>query len=306
MSSRAALIFVAVAGAAFATSGPLARWARPAHPVSVAFGRVALAAIFLVLVDLRGQRATRAALGSLRLRTLAAIAGTGALLAAHFALFIGGLDATSLPAAVSLISLEPLSVVLFAWLLHGIAPDRLERAGVVLATVGAVLVAGGAGVGEHRLTGDLLVVGAVVLYGLYIAAARALRDALPPRAYAALVYAFAALALLPLLVAMASLGVELPHPPRSLLAVLLLALVPTLVGHTFVQSAARHASPSLVALVSPAETVGGIAIGAVLLGARPSPMELGGTLVILAGVALAIVAQQRKEPGAPAARAGGA
>lgn len=292
MTSRSALAFILVAGAAFASSGPLARVARPAHPLSVAFGRVALAGLLLVLLD---RAVVGAALRSLPARTLLGIAGAGALLGAHFALFIAGLDATSLPAAVSLISLEPLSVVLFAWLLHGLVPDRLERLGVALATLGAAVVALGAGVGEHRLAGDLMVLGAVVLYGLYIAAARALRDALPARAYAGLVYAAAALALLPLLVVLAERGTPLPHPPRSLLAVLALALVPTLVGHTFVQSAARHASPSLVALVSPMETVGGIAIGAALLGARPSLPELAGTGVILAGVALAIAAQRRKE-----------
>ena len=293
MTSRGALVFIAVAGAAFATSGPLARWGRPAHPVSIAFGRVALAAVLLAVVH---RRALVSSLRVLPARRLLAIAGAGALLAAHFTLFIGGLDATSLPAAVSLISLEPLSVVLFAWLLHGIAPDRLERMGVALATVGAVVVAGGAGVGEHRLAGDVAVLGAVVLYGLYIAAARALRDAVPPWVYATLVYWFAALSLLPWIVVRTWMGVTLAMaPPHSLVAVALLALVPTVVGHTFVQSAARHASPSLVALVSPAETVGGIAIGAALLGALPSAMEVAGALVILGGVGLAIAAQRGKE-----------
>lgn len=292
MTSRAAVIFIAVAGSAFATSGPLARLARPAHPLSVAFGRVALASLVLALLE---GRALRGQLRGLGARRLLGVGGAGALLALHFGLFIAGLDATSLPAAVSLVSLEPLSVVLFAWALHGIAPDRLERLGVLFASGGAFVVGSGAGVGEHRLAGDLMVIGAVVVYGLYIAAARALRGALPPRSYAALVYGFAALTLAPVLLVLASLGTALPRPPHALLAVALLALVPTLVGHTAVQTAARHASPSLVALVSPAETVGGLAIAAVLLGAPPAPIELAGTALILLGVALAIAAQRQKE-----------
>ena len=291
MTSRRAVALVLLGGAAFATSGPLARLARPAHPVTVAFGRVALAGLLLALFDARGLARSLPSLGA---RRLLAVAGAGALLALHFALFIAGLDATSLPAAVSLVSLEPLSVVLFAWALQGIAPDRLEILGVALATVGAAVVGSGAGVGEHQPLGDALVVLAVVVYGLYIAAARALRDALPAREYAALVYLFAAAVLLPVVVGLGAAGVDLPHPPRSLLAVALLALCPTLIGHTAVQAAARHASPSLVAVVSPAETVGALAIGAALMASPPSPVELTGAVVILGGVALAIAAQRRK------------
>jgi drug/metabolite transporter (DMT)-like permease len=81
----------------------------------------------------------------------------------------------------------------------------------------------------------------------------------------------------------------------------LLALVPTLVGHTAVQGAARRLSPSLVALASPAETVGALAIAAVAWGTFASPAELAGALVILGGVGLAIAAQREKES-APTAR----
>jgi drug/metabolite transporter (DMT)-like permease len=292
MTSRGAALFIVVAGTAFATSGPLARLARPAHPFTIALGRVALASLALVLLERHGLRR---AFQRLPPRQLLSVAGAGALLALHFALFIAGLDATSLPAAVSLVSLEPLSVVLFAWIFHGIAPDRLERLGVLAATGGAFLVGGGAGIGDHRLAGDLLVVGAVVVYGLYIATARALRQALPSRVYAAAVYGFAAIALLPLVGIVAVLGSPLPLPPRSLVAIALLALLPTLVGHTAVQTAARSASPSLVALVSPAETVGALAISAAVMQAPPSHFELAGAAVILVGVALAIASQRRKE-----------
>ena len=60
------------------------------------------------------------------------IALAGVLLAAHFGLFVWGLQRTSLPAAVSLVSLEPLAVVMTAWLLHGVRPRPLEQAGVAV------------------------------------------------------------------------------------------------------------------------------------------------------------------------------
>lgn len=283
---RAAL-FVVLAGAAFATSGPLARAGRPLHPFLIAFGRVALAALVLVVAD---RRHLLASIRGLTRRQLATAGVAGLLLALHFDCFLWGLDHTSLPAAVSLVSLEPLGVVVSAWAILGIAPTRPEWVGVGLATAGAVVVALGSGVGDHQLTGDLVVVAAVALYGLYLAAARALKDALPARSYVALVYTSASFALALLLVAVPPAFAAPSWPPttHSLLAVLALGVVPTLLGHSAVQTASRSLPPAVVALVSPGETVGGIALGAIFLGAKPTSLELLGALVILAGAAVAI------------------
>lgn len=287
-SRLAAAGFVLVASCAFSTAGPLARAARPADPLLVAAARVLIAAVFLALLDLRGVARD---LRGLPRRTAAKIFLVGALLGAHFALFLCGLDRTSLPAGISLVSLEPLSVVVWAWLLFRERPSRAEQIGVLLATAGAVVVAQDAGEGEHRLLGDLLVVGAVLLFGLYVGAARALKDALPPRTYAAAVYGCAAISLclaLPLLPA--APGTTRAPPAASWLAILGVAFLPTVIGHTSVQTAARTLPPATVALVSPGETLGGIAIGLALLGATPKPLEIAGAAIILVGSLVAILA----------------
>ncbi|HVY47447.1 MAG TPA: DMT family transporter [Minicystis sp.] len=285
---RSAAFFVLVGGAAFATSSPLARYARPADPLVVAFGRVALAAILLVLAD------APALAGSVRRMTprqrLLVFIG-GALLAAHFACYQWGLDHTSLPAAASLVSLEPLSVVLVAWALFGIRPRRVEQIALAAATAGAVVVGSASGHGQHRLVGDVVVLVAVALFGLYLAVARALRGAVPTRSYVALVYTAAAISLALMLPgapgARPPAGFDLPI--ASWAAIALLALVPTVIGHTAVQAASRVLSPSLVALASPCETLGSIAIGAALLGEVPTGRELVGAGLILAGTTLALV-----------------
>ncbi|XXT18616.1 DMT family transporter [Sorangium sp. So ce429] len=287
VTARGAAFFVVLASVAFAASGPLARYARPVHPLFIAFGRVALAAAALSLVDLRSLARSVAALS---LRQRAAVLGAGLLLAVHFALFLWGLDRTSLASALSLISLEPLAVVLCAWVFFRVRPTRSEQAGVLLATAGAVIIARGAGAGDHRLSGDLMVVGATLLYGLYVSFARALRDALPARSYAALVYTSAALFLAAALpVAPGALAGVAPPPAHAVVAIVALALVPTLIGHTAVQAAARHMPPAIVALVSPGETLGGIVIGALWLDAIPTAVELAGAAVILVGATIAIL-----------------
>jgi drug/metabolite transporter (DMT)-like permease len=285
--TKSAALFVLFASAAFATASPLARWARPTHPLLLAFGRLAVAAVVLGAADLG---ALPAAVRGLDAKQRWTVLGAGAILAAHFACFLWGLDHTSLPAAVSLVSLEPLGVVVCAWAILGVSPSRAERIGVGLATLGAVVVAQGVGSGDHRLAGDLAVLAAVALFGLYLTVARALKDALPARSYAALVYASASvvLALTLALTPSAFASPSWPLAPRAIVAILALGVIPTVLGHTAVQTASRTLPPAIVALVSPGETVGSIAIGAALLATMPSGVELAGAAIILMGAVVAI------------------
>jgi drug/metabolite transporter (DMT)-like permease len=287
--SKAALI-VAAAALCFATSGPLARAAAPAHPLVIAAGRTALASVLLLLL---APRSTLRAVAALPPRTLAKVLGAGLLLAAHFGFFLGGLAATSFAAAVTLVSLEPVAVVLVAWAAFGARPGRGELLGVALATAGALATAA-SGSAEHHLLGDAMVLIAVALYGLYVGAARGLGQALPPGPYAATVYAAAGLSLGLVCAALSLLGAgSIFHTPtHSLLAIAALAVIPTLGGHTLVQWSARHVPASLVALVSPGETVGSLLIGAALMHQTPSAAEGVGAALVLAGVGCTLAAQR--------------
>lgn len=282
---RGYIALVIVAAIAFATSGPLGKIAATIPAIAVASARTGLAAIVLALV---APKELIRSLSSLSARRRAGVLLAGALLGAHFALFLGGLAATSLAAAVALVSLEPLAVVLAAFLAFRLRPSRRELAGLLVATAGAVVVASGAGAGEHRLAGDVMVLGAVALFGAYVASARGLRDAMPATQYAAAVYGTSALVLLPLALFTRIGASSGPPSARALFAVLGLALIPTLIGHTLVQRAARHAPPVLVALVCPGETVGALAIGALAMGTLPTVREAIGATIVVVGATLAI------------------
>lgn len=292
MTRGRGVLLIVLVSLAFSLSSPLARLARPTQPLMIALLRVAIASVLLGVIDLGGLRQRLSRLTSRQRR---GVVVAGVLLGAHFALFQWGLELTSLAAAVSLVSLEPLAVVLTAWIAFGIRPRPGERIGVLLATAGAIVVGQGAGQGEHRALGDLLVLGAVVLFGFYVAFARGLKDALPPRDYAATVYACAALFLAPVSLAVATLSsAEGDWVPSgfALGMIALIALIPTALGHTFVQLGARTLSPSLIALASPGETIGSLLIGALMLGARPTTLEAIGAVIILAGSVVAIAAQR--------------
>jgi len=277
--------FVVGASLAFAVSSPLTKRAVGLSALGIAAGRCGVAAMAILVL---APRVTARALAALDGKSRLALAGAGALLAVHFALFIGGLLHTSLPAAVALVSLEPLAVVLGGWLAFGLTPSRREAVGIGLATAGAFVVTRGAGEGEHRLLGDAMVVGAALVYGAYVMAARGLRERIPVLPYAGAVYGVACVLLLPGAIATAVAEHAAAPPTATWGCVVALGLVPTLVGHTLVQRAARTVAPAVVALVSPGETIGSIAIGAVWLGAWPSTYEWTGAGLVLAGVVLAL------------------
>ncbi|MFO0740636.1 MAG: DMT family transporter [Labilithrix sp.] len=288
MKNRGSTIaLIVIASIAFATSGPLGKIASTVPAIAVAAMRTGLAAIVLALIDVRGFIA---ALRGLDRKQRIGVLVAGALLGGHLALFLAGLASTSLAAAVSLVSLEPLAVVLAAFIAFRLRPTRLELAGLLVATAGAFVVASGAGAGEHRLSGDLIVLVAVALFGAYVASARGLRDALPATPYAAAVYGTSALVLLPVAIPL-MIAAEKPSFEASS-AILGLALIPTLVGHTIVQRAAREAPPALVALVCPGETLGAIAIGALFMRTPPTLREGIGAAIVLAGATLAILGQR--------------
>jgi drug/metabolite transporter (DMT)-like permease len=230
--------------------------------------------------------ATWNAVRSLDARRRAALGLAGLLLAAHFAFFLGGLLATSLAAAAALVSLEPLAVVVAAWLAFREKPTRGQQLGLGIAMVGAAVVAHAAGQGEHRLLGDALVLVSVVLFGAYVAMARGLRRTMPMTSYAACVYLVAAVALVP--VALVWSDGASSAPPRTWLAVAGLGIVPTLVGHTLLQRAARSVPAAIVALASPGETVGAILIGAAM-GLAPTTDEWAGAALVVVGAAVATV-----------------
>ncbi|MGH7285323.1 MAG: DMT family transporter [Polyangiaceae bacterium] len=274
---------VAIAALAFATSSPLAKAARDLDPLAIGAGRCLVAAIAIALIF---SRETYRRVALLSVRSKLRLVGAGALLGLHFGLFLFGLAHTSLSAAASLVSLEPVAVIVGALVAFGARPTPRELGGVLVAAAGAAWIGHAAGEGENRLLGDLAVVGAVAVYGAYVMAARAMKHEIDGWPYAGAVYLVAAILLAPFGIFFASHD---PAPrPIAWLWVVLLGIVPTMIGHTLVQRSARHVHASIVALISPGETVGSIGIGIALQGTRPTKDEWLGAALVIFGAILAV------------------
>lgn len=300
-ASRRDVWLVVIAALAFSAAAPFAKIAIAGGvpPIVLACTRTAPGAILLAIVSMHELASS---LRKLTTRQRGIVLLAGVLLAAHFVLFLAGLAKTSLAAAVALVALEPISVVLWAVALFGIRPNRVAVIGLAVATVGAGVVASAAGGGDHGIVGDALVLGCVVLYGAYVAAARSLKDAVPIFPFASCVFAVTTLGLLPF--AARDLAAMHDVSPRAWVGMSGLAIFPTLIGHTLVQLGARRAPPVVVALVSPGEALGSILIGAavalcgfgdLLNMSVPTAREAVGAALILGG-ATVVVTGNRLSP----------
>jgi len=276
---------------AVSTASIFIRYAQPAaSTLTIAAGRLLFATLALAPFALARHRGALARLTARELR-LAALAGL--FLAAHFALWIASLERTTVVDSVVLVTTTPLWVGLLAPL---VLRERLTRRlalGIALALAGGVIVAlGGAGAARavagpagRALAGDLMALAGAWMMAGYLMVGRRLRAGLALVPYVFVVYGMAAALLT---IAMAATGHSLfGLAPATYLWLVLLALVPQLLGHSSFNWALRYLPASFVAIALLGEPVGSGALAFGLLHEVPTPLELGGAALILAGIALA-------------------
>jgi drug/metabolite transporter (DMT)-like permease len=273
----------------------LARLAE-APALSVAAWRMLLAGVPAALFALAARRRELAALDR---RSRRLLLGAGAALALHFATWIASLRLTSVASSVALVSTQPVWVALLSRPLLGERVGRRAALGIGLAVAGALVVAGAdLSAGEAALRGDALALAGALGAALYFLAGRRVRARLSLGAYVGVVYPAAALALLALA---AGAGAPLAGFAGSTWAALLgLALVPQLLGHSLLNWSLRWLSAPFVAVAVLAEPVLATLLAVPVLGERPGAWQAAGGALTLAGVFLAAGEEARRT--APEAR----
>ena len=222
---------------------------------------------------------------------------SGVFLAAHFAFWITSLEMTSVASSVVLVNTTPLWVSLATALFLREPPKWGMVLGMLVALAGTGVVAlsevctlaGGLRCTPTLLTlsgpalrGDgLALLGAWTATG-YFVIGRSLRPRMPLRVYALLTYGTAGIVLLGAILVM---GVRLaPYPLAVYGWIAALGLVPQLIGHSAFNWALRYLSATFVTVTVLGEPVGSIVLAWMVLGEAPSPIQLTGAALILAGI----------------------
>jgi drug/metabolite transporter (DMT)-like permease len=249
--------------------------------------RVGLATLVLTPVVFTRYRAD---LARLNRRQIALMLLGGALLAIHFGSWITSLEYTSVIASVVLVTANPLWVALMAPIFLRERLSRITIGAIVVAFVGAVLIAtgGSAGTARHQdsplLGNSLAVLGAITVAGYFIIG-RKIRANVSLIPYIWITYGAAAIVLL-LVVLIMRLPVA-GLSPNAYLWMSLVALLPQLIGHSAYAYALGYLSAAYVSLTVLGESIGSTILAAILLSEQPAPVQLFGSLLVLLGVFVA-------------------
>ncbi|HKZ98645.1 MAG TPA: DMT family transporter [Thermoplasmata archaeon] len=217
----------------------------------------------------------------------------GAVLAAHFGLWVTSLKVQGVTVASStiLVTSHPLLVGVLS---HFVLRERISsRAalGIVLGFSGVVAIAlADLGVSGETLLGDVFAFLGGVGAGFYFLLGRRIRQRVALVDYAFVVYGSATAFLF---VAAAIAGDLAPRGdlPRELLLFLGMAFIPQIGGHTLYNWSLRWVPAPVVSLSLVGEPIGSSLLAWVLLSQVPSPaVGLGGALA-LAGIYLAASAE---------------
>ncbi len=231
---RSVYVFLVMGLIAASQSGNIVRIG-DAHPMAIATWRLLIATA--LLAPLAGRQ-----LGALKKLTrgeLVLLFVAGAVLAAHFVAWIGAVQLTTVANAAIFFSINPVITATAAYLIFG---ERVSARLLVSIGLGisGVAVLGGSDLrfNPGNLAGDGAAVLCSVLFTVYFLLGKKLRQKLPTSVYVTSVYGIAAV-----VGAVCMLILELPlvdYSPRTWLCFSLMALIPTLIGHTSFNNALQY------------------------------------------------------------------
>lgn len=257
-----------------------------ADPISTAFYRMALSVLLLAPVSIPGLRT-----GLKRLAERSDfkwLVASGVVLGLHFAAWITSLKFTSISNSVIIVATQPFFVAAMERLFLKEKITRRALFGMALAFVGMAIIArADLNLGRDHLLGDSLALLGALCAAVYLMFGRKIRQTLDNRHYVFPVYLIASLTLL--LFAL-PLGSPLAgFSGKTWLCFFLLALIPTVLGHTLYNYLLKFIRAHLVAITILGEPIGATVFAAVLFGEYPSAGTYLGGGLILTGIILALI-----------------
>jgi drug/metabolite transporter (DMT)-like permease len=224
----------------------------------------------------------------------------GALMGAHFLLWIKAFELTDYASNLLLLVAQPVIATLLGLYLGERTTGRAWLS-IGISAFGMLLIAGAdLALGPTALLGDALSVIAGGLIALFYVTAREARRALPLDVFMGTTMSIAALVALPVAL---TAGVPLSgYSTQTTLFLAAIVLVTTLGGHGLMNLAARDVSLFALNLVIVLEPVISIALGAVMFDAQITQLQCVGGALLASAVVIGLVGSEPAPPdSAPAA-----
>ena len=234
VTPRKVYIFLAVGLLCLSQSANIIRIG-DANPVAISFWRLLIATFLFIPLAGKGL----ATLTRLTRMDLAVLVLSGFALTTHFFSWIWAVQATTVANATLFLCINPVITATAAYLLFGERAGRRLILAIALGMVGVgILGFSDLEFSPDHLLGDGLALLSSLLFTVYFMAAKRLRKILDAQVYVTAVYGVAAVFSL-----VALLVMDLPFVDYSLRTWVcfgLMALVPTMIGHTSLNTALRY------------------------------------------------------------------
>ncbi|QHA94404.1 EamA family transporter [Bacillus sp. N1-1] len=217
----------------------------------------------------------------------------GISLAFHFILWFESLNYTSVASSVVLVTLQPLFAFIGTYLFFKEKLTLLAIAGGVTAVAGSIVISwGDFRISGMALWGDLLALTACAMVTGYLLFGQNIRKRLDLIPYTFIVYGIAALSLI-----LYNVILRYPffsYPTSDWGYFLLLAIFPTLLGHSLLNWAVKWVSVNVISMSILFEPIGASILAYFILGETLHTMQWIGGGIIITGLYLFIRSYKRK------------
>lgn len=256
----------------------------------IAFYRVFLTSIFLTPLFLTKYR------DSLKFFFDIRPALVGFLLALHFYAWISAVQLTNVANAVIFIAIQPLFTLLLEYLFAREDVRKGAITGVVLALIGSIIISfSDFYIILTRFYGDMLAILAAFLAACYLFLGRSFRKEIKYIPYIYILYTYCAFFLF--IFVLISGHSFTGYSNINYLYILLLALGPTLIGHSVLNLSIRYVPATIVSLAILGEPIITTVLALIILGESLTKATIVGGILILYGIFRAINSsnKQRKK-----------
>ena len=216
---------------------------------------------------------------------------TGVLLGAHFSFFITSVKETSVAASVLLATCHVVYVAILGRIFFGEILSKEAVIGTSVALAGIlILFSGDLWDNPGNFMGNLFAFISGILAGLYYLSGRKLRKIISLPTYAFVVYLFSFLTMFTVVLIQNLSYSNLATSEIQLF--LLMALIPTLLGHTMQNWALAYLPAYVVSISLLAEPIGSGLLAWLFFQEIPSFGVILGGLIVIAGLYFVIIAEE--------------
>lgn len=207
----------------------------------------------------------------------------GVFLAFHFILWFESLNYTSVASSVVLVTLQPLFAFIGTFLFFKEKVSIVAIISGLIAITGSVIISwGDFKVSGIALLGDVLALAACAMITAYLLFGQGIRKRHSLTLYTFIVYGISSITLLAYcLLLQYPLS---PYPQEDWIYFLLLAIIPTLLGHSLFNWSLKWVSTNTISIMILFEPVGSIILAYYLLGEKMILSQMIGGTVILIGI----------------------